>query len=120
MPPRLTLAGVVFASTLSFTLWAGPRQKVEPFELRTVCGTVLNSEAGPAAYAIVYLYDERTQSVKSYIADKTRHYRFSGLSYLDNYELHAERAGMASKRYTISNQDDRKEFDINLKIARRG
>lgn len=113
-----TLAGILFTSTLGFPAWAAPA-RTERFGLRSVRGTVLNSEAVPARSAIVYLYDERTQSVKTYIVDKIGRYRFSGLSNIDDYEIYAERAGMTSKRHTVSSRDDRREFVINLRISRR-
>ncbi|MGA7921593.1 MAG: hypothetical protein WCA38_18180 [Candidatus Acidiferrales bacterium] len=94
MLPRLPLAGILFASALSFSAWAAAARKDESLELRCVRGTVLNSEAVPARSAIVYLYDERTESLKTYIVDKTGHYCFNGRSVFDGYEIYAECAGM--------------------------
>ena len=82
-------------------------------------GTVLKSETVPVRSAIVYLYDDRTQSVKTDIADKAGHYRFSGLFNFDEYEVYAESVGMTSRRHTISRQDDRREFVINSRMSRR-
>jgi hypothetical protein len=116
---RLTLAGILFASALSSSAWAAAASKDKTLGLRSVRGTVLNSEAMPARSAIVYLYDERTQSVKTYIADETGHYCFSGLSVFADYEIYAACAGMTSKRHTISSEDDRRQFVIKLKISKR-
>jgi Carboxypeptidase regulatory-like domain len=117
MLPRWALAGFLLASAVSFPLWAATARKGESFELRTVRGTVLTSPAVPACSAIVYLYDERTQSVRTYIADQTGHYSFSGLSAFDNYEVYAGCAGRTSKRHTISSEDERREFVIDLRIS---
>jgi hypothetical protein len=54
------------------------QNKGQSFELPAVRGTVLSSQAMPARSAIVYLYDDRTQSVKTFIAGKNDRYRFSG------------------------------------------
>jgi hypothetical protein len=72
----------------------------------------------PASSAIVYLYDDRTRSVKTYITNKAGHYRFVGLSDLDDYEIHAELAGMTSKKHKISSEDDRREFIFSLRLSR--
>jgi Carboxypeptidase regulatory-like domain len=116
-----TLAGILFffAGGLRFPAWAAPGHKDDRFELRTVQGRVLTPEAVPASSAIVYLYDDRTHSVKTYITDKAGHYRFVGLFDLDDYEIHAESGGMISKSHTISSEDDRRDFVINLTLSHR-
>jgi Carboxypeptidase regulatory-like domain len=120
MALRSTVTGLLLASALSFPLWAAPSQRGQSFELRTVQGRVLNTQAMPARSAIVYLYDDRTQSVKTYIAGKNGCYRFSGLSAFDSYEIYAERGSMTSRKHKISNRNDRREFVVNLRIAQRG
>ncbi len=117
---RPTFTGLLLASALSFPLWAAPSQRGQSFELRTVRGRVLSSQAVPARSAVVYLYDDRTQSVKTYIAGKDGRYHFSGLFAFDSYEIYAERGGIGSKRHAISSRNDRREFVVNLRIVQRG
>jgi Carboxypeptidase regulatory-like domain len=90
----------------------------QSFELRTVSGMVVSAEGVPMRSAIVYLYDDRTQSVRTWITDKSGHYRFSGLFPSDDYEIHAEGAGSASGEHRISKLDDHRDFLINLRISR--
>jgi hypothetical protein len=124
MTRALTPMAIVLCSLLEAALSfparavAGP-QITGSSELRSVAGTIL-FEALPAASAIVYLYDDRTQSVRTYIADKQGRYHFVGLSEFDDYEIHAERGSLISKTRTIRSDDERRQFVINLKISKRG
>lgn len=117
-----TLAGAIVAAALATAAWAAPdkaNQKGTEYESRTVSGTVFTARSRPARAAIVYLYDERNKSVRTYITDPTGHYRFSGLFNSDDYEVYAARSGWTSKTRMISNFSNRNEFVINLKISRR-
>jgi protocatechuate 3,4-dioxygenase beta subunit len=89
------------------------------YEFRTVEGTVLNASGTPVRAAIVYLYDDRTGVVRSFITDRTGHYRFSSPLGLDDYQIHAKEAGWVSKEARISKFDDRTDFSINLRTSRR-
>ncbi|HTV57981.1 MAG TPA: carboxypeptidase-like regulatory domain-containing protein [Verrucomicrobiae bacterium] len=119
---RPALAGVIVACVLAFPAWAAPDKagrKDNEYESRTVSGTVFTAHSRPARSAVVYLYDERNKSVRTYITNQTGHYRFSGLFDSDDYEVYAARSGWTSKTRTISNFSNRQEFVINLKIFRR-
>ncbi len=49
--------------------------------VRVVQGTVQNSSEQPQANAVVYLQDQKTQEVRTYITEADGHYRFGQLSY---------------------------------------
>lgn len=87
-------------------------------QLRTVHGTVVDKSDAPAPSSVVYLLNSKTQAVKTYIADDSGSYRFSGLDPNSDYELHAEKGNMASPNRTISNFDSRRDMDITLKLSR--
>jgi len=56
--------------------------------------------------------------VKSYIASDDGSYRFGQLAQNADYQLWAESGGKKSSVKNISSFDNRKEFDITLKIDR--
>jgi Carboxypeptidase regulatory-like domain len=85
-------------------------------ELRTVHGTVVDKQELPVDSAIVYLKNERTQDIKTYISSKDGQYRFSGLDPNIDYELHAEHDGLTSSSRSISSFDTRKEIVVTLKV----
>ena len=92
--------------------------KKEP-ELRTVHGVVLDKNENPIPASVVFLKNNRTNSVRSYISDDSGTYRFSGLDPNADYELHAEKDGAKSQTRTISSFDSRKDMDLNLKLEKK-
>jgi len=86
-------------------------------QLRTVRGVVSDkSSEDPIPSGVVFLKNTRTNAVRSYIADDTGNYRFSGLDPNTDFELHAEKDGAKSPTRTISSFESRKELVVNLKI----
>lgn len=87
-------------------------------QLRTVHGRVLDKDDNPIPTGVVFLKNTRTQTVKTYIADDSGNYRFSGLDPNADYEIHAEHEGMTSGTRTISSFDSRKDIELNLKVQK--
>jgi len=88
-------------------------------QLRTVRGQVLSKDENSIAGAVVYLKNQRTQTVRTYISDREGNYRFSGLDPNVDYELHAEHQDHSSSRRTVSSFDSRKEIVIHLKVDKK-
>jgi Carboxypeptidase regulatory-like domain len=87
----------------------GPAQRV-------VMGKVVDKENAPAKGAVVYLKDDHSLSVKSFITDDEGSYRFGQLAQNTDYELWAESNGKKSAVKNISSFDSKNTFHINLKI----
>jgi len=83
---------------------------------RTVQGKVVNKSEAGLNGAVVYLKDDHTLSVKSFISEANGEYRFGQLSQNTDYELWAEHNGKKSPTKTISSFDSKNSFQINLKI----
>jgi protocatechuate 3,4-dioxygenase beta subunit len=101
---------------LSITARAAQDQKGQP-ELRTVHGTVDDKDENPVPSSVVYLKNVKTQGVKTYIADESGSYRFSGLDPNVDYEIHAEHNDLTSSVRTISSYDSRRDINLVLKLA---
>ena len=101
---------------LSAAARATQDQKGQP-ELRTVHGTVEDKDENPVPSGVVYLKNVKTQGVKTYIADDSGSYRFSGLDPNVDYEIHAEHNDMTSSVRTISSYDSRRDINLTLKLS---
>jgi Carboxypeptidase regulatory-like domain len=87
----------------------GPTQRI-------VQGKVVNGANTAVNGAVVYLKDDHSLSVKSYITDGDGEYRFGQLAQSTDYEVWAESNGKKSSVKTISSFDSKNQFYINLKI----
>ncbi|HTW24649.1 MAG TPA: carboxypeptidase-like regulatory domain-containing protein [Candidatus Baltobacteraceae bacterium] len=87
-------------------------------ELRTIHGTVVDKNENAAPGSVVYLLNVKTQAVKTYIADDSGSYRFSGLDPNVDYEVHAERGDLMSSTRTVSSFDSRRDISATLKLSR--
>ena len=77
---------------------------------------VLNSDGQPQANAVVYLQDQKTLEVRTFITEADGHYRFGQLASDVDYQLWAEFKGRKSKTRAISSFDSKKQFNFDLKI----
>ncbi len=105
--PLLTGAGMLGGH--SALAQRGPSQ-------RTVQGKVTDKGEAAIGGAVVYLKDDHSLAVKSFISEADGGYRFGQLSDGTDYELWAESNGKKSSTKTISSFDNKKSFQINLKI----
>ena len=94
-------------------------QKKAEAQLRVLHGSVIDKDENPIASSVVYLKNLKSQAVKTYIADDSGNYRFSGLDPNVDYEIHAEKDGAKSQTRTISSFDSKKEIILNLKIDKK-
>ena len=84
--------------------------------VRVVQGTVQNSSEQPQANAVVYLQDQKSLEVRTFITEADGHYRFGQLNSDVDYQLWAEFKGHKSKTRSISSFDSKKQFNFDLKI----
>ena len=110
-----TAVALAMFITLAGTLAVAAQE----LELRTVQGRVVDQENPPVASAVVYLLDERTNSVRTYITSSSGHYRFTWLGEYVDYELEANTQNFRSHRHTISQWDTHCEFVIDLKLDKK-
>jgi hypothetical protein len=83
---------------------------------RTVSGTILDDSAQPVVGATVFLKNEKTKTIRSYISTADGHFRFSQVDMSVDFDLWAEKDGKKSATKTVSSWDDRKEFVSELKL----
>jgi Carboxypeptidase regulatory-like domain len=100
----------------SFPVFATPAVAQRGPVDRIVEGKVIDKADAPLKGAVVYLKDDHTLAVKSFIVDDAGHYRFGQLAQSTDYELWAELDGKKSNTRTISSFDNKNSFVINLKI----
>ena len=83
---------------------------------RTVSGTILSESTQPVVGATVFLKNEKTKAIRSYISTAGGHFRFSQVDMSVDFDLWAEKDGRKSATKTVSSWDDRKEFVSDLKL----
>lgn len=123
MNPRLALR---FFSILALGFLLSPAsraqtkdQKRAEAQLRTLHGSVIDKNEDPVPSSIVYLKNVKSQSIKTYIADSSGNYKFSGLDPNVDYEIHAETQDLMSPTRTISSFDSRRDIEVILKLNRK-
>jgi carboxypeptidase family protein len=94
-------------------------QKRAEAQLRVLHGSVIDRDENPIASSVVYLKNVKSQAVKTYIADDSGNYRFSGLDPNVDYEIHAEHDDLTSPVRTVSSFDSRRDIEVTLKLSRK-
>jgi hypothetical protein len=103
------------AVLLSSRAWAAPSQLKTPAQ-RSVAGTVVNGSGQPMDKVVVYLQDQKTQVIRSYVTVNGGQFHFNQLSPDTDYEVWAEVNKNSSKRKFISMFNSHVKFTYKLKI----
>jgi hypothetical protein len=94
-------------------------QKKAEAQLKVLHGSVIDKSENPVPSGVVYLKNVKSQAVKTYIADESGNYRFSGLDPNVDYEIHAEHDDMTSSTRTVSSFDSRRDIEVTLKLSKK-
>lgn len=94
------------------------KEQKKEAQLRVLHGSVIDKAENPVPSSVVYLKNLKSQAVKTYIADESGNYRFSGLDPNVDYEIHAEHNDLSSSVRTISSFDSRRDIEVTLKLSR--
>jgi len=113
---RRTPGLIVLIAFAAAVIYAQGNPKGKESQLRTVRGTVVDTNESPVDTAIVYLKNAHSQDIITHLSDTDGTFRFSGLDLNVDYEIHAEKEGVTSSTRSISNFDSRKEFVLTLKL----
>ena len=111
----LLALGVVPAGSRS-ALFAPAAARGQNMGERTVSGSVLNESSQPVIGATVFLKNEKTKSIRSYISTADGHFHFAQIDMSVDYDLWAEKDGRKSAMKTVSSWDTRKQFISDLKL----
>jgi hypothetical protein len=84
---------------------------------RTIEGTVRGASGAPVAGAIVYLKNDATLTVKTYVTTADGNYRFGQVGMDADYSVWAEQGGHKSNTKTISSFDNKQQWTIGLKFS---
>jgi hypothetical protein len=108
----LALAGLFGACTV-----ACAQQHKQATE-RIVEGTVVSAADKPMANVVVFLEDEKTLFIKSYLTDDKGQFKFSQLSLSTDYDVWAENtvSGIHSKTKHVSTFDNKPDLTYVLKM----
>ena len=101
---------------LLMVLLAASTAHTQARALRLVQGIVHNADDTALANAVVYLQDQKSLEVRTYITEADGRYRFGQMSADVDYQLWAEFKGHKSKTKSISSFDSKKEFTFDLKV----
>ena len=83
---------------------------------RTVQGRVVDKSGAPLKGATVFLKDDHTLAIRSYISGDDGSYRFAQLSQNTDYELWAESDGKKGGVKNISAFESKTQLNFDLKI----
>lgn len=117
---RKRLIAIVGVAALALALALAPaglaqKEKGET-NTRSLHGLVTDKSGAVLEKAVVHVKNTRSLQVRTQITDATGAFRFHGLNFNADYEVHAEYEGSSSPTKTISSFDTRKEVHITLKI----
>lgn len=108
--PRMWLI-VCFLAVLGVMLGSSPAQN-----LRVIQGRVVGSNEQSVQNAVVYLEDQKSMEIKTYITEADGKFRFGQISSDVDYHVWAKYQDHKSKTKSISSFDSKKLFDFELKV----
>ncbi len=85
---------------------------------KAIQGTVLDADKKPLPGSIVYLQDQKTYIVKTFIATGDGGYRFGQLPTDTDYKVWAEYKGKQSKSKLINSFDTKLKVTLNFYIGK--
>jgi hypothetical protein len=94
------------------------QQKNQDATTRNLEGVVTDATGQLAAKAVVQLKNTKSLQIRSFIAANDGRYHFAGLALDVEYQVKAERDGMASPWKTLSVFNTKKTPVINLKLKK--
>jgi hypothetical protein len=119
----LQLVAVLFVSFLAVMPARAQEQSKEQkraeAQLKVLHGSVIDKSENPVPASVIYLKNVKSQAVKTYIADESGNYRFSGLDPNVDYEIHAEHDDLTSSIRTVSSFDSRRDIEVTLKLSKK-
>jgi len=107
---------VFLAVAFSLACSLAVAQRPGSSSVRTLSGHVVDGNNRPLLKAVVYLKNTKTLVIKTYITDASGAYHFGALSPNADYEVYADHQGSRSDTKTLSAFDNRKQFEVTLKI----
>ncbi len=107
---------IVLLLLFPFLLWT--RSPMAQNTEKVVQGRVIGAGDKPQTGAIVYLKNEKTNDIKSFISTSDGSYRFGQLHPDIDYEIWAEYQGRRSPTKTVSSFDSKKILSYDLKVDR--
>ena len=114
--PRLLLHAIL---TLPLLAAAGPAPSAYAQQAaKTIEGHVLDAGATPLPGSVIYLQDQKTNIVKSFIATDNGSYRFGQLPASTDYRIWAEYKGEKSKERLISSFDTKQTVQLDFHIGK--
>ena len=116
---RPTLTHIVLTAALASASFA----PLAPVALaqqtaKTIQGRVLDANTTPLPGSVIYLQDQKTNVVKSFIATDTGAYRFGQLPASTDYRIWAEYKGEKSKERLISCFDTKQIVELDFHIGK--
>ena len=116
---RIGLAMLLLSALAPAHLYAAKKAKAEDSSLpRNLSGAVFDAAGHPVPGAVVYLDNQHTLAVFTYITGDDGSYRFNNLSPDVDYKVYAEAGGHKSQSRTLSSFDPHKQVKINLKLGK--
>jgi carboxypeptidase family protein len=116
LSPSKNLLSIVLLLLLPFHPWTS--STLAQTKEKVVQGRVIGSGEKPQSGAIVYLKNDKTNDIKSFISISDGSYRFGQLSPDIDYEVWAEYQGKKSPVKTVSSFDSKKILSYELKVDR--